>query len=326
MPRSPILMSGAILISGLLSVLPPAAQANGWPSDQTTIVVPYTPGNITDIAARVVAQKLAERSGQAVIVENRAGGSTQIGTGAVARAPADGKTLLLTGAVFATNPALFDKLPYDSEKDLAPVGLVVSNPLVLVTSTPKPFADFAAVLAFAKQKPGGFSVASGGNGTLSHMAMALTAISTHTDMLHVPYRGGAAAVTDLLTGQVDAMWDNPSSAIPHINGGRTRALAVSGLKRNPALPNVPTMSELGFADFEVINWFGMFAPGKTDPKLLDVMHKEIQAVLELPDVRERFAREGVTTGGPSRDGYAAFVASETRKWGAIIREKNIKPD
>jgi tripartite-type tricarboxylate transporter receptor subunit TctC len=321
-----MLRSGILLLSGLLTAMPLSAQAADWPNGPTTIVVPYTPGNITDIAARLVAQKLADRSGQTVIVENRAGGSTQIGTGAVARAPADGKTLLLTGAVFATNPALFSKLPYDSEKDLAPVGLVVSNPLVLVTATAKPYADLAGVLAFARQNPGRFSVASGGNGTLSHMAMALTAISTNTDMLHVPYRGGGAAVTDLLSGEVEGMWDNPSSAIPHINGGRTRPLAVSGRERNPALPNVPSMRELGFADFEVINWFGMFAPGKTDPKLLDVMHREIQKVLELPDVKERFAKEGVATGGPSRAGYAAFVASETKKWGAIIREKDIKAD
>lgn len=323
-----MLRSSGHLISGvlLLSVMSFTAQAGAWPDGPTTIVVPYTPGNITDIAARLVAQKLGDRSGQTVIVENRAGGSTQIGTGAVARAPADGRTLLLTGAVFATNPALFAKLPYDSEKDLAPVGLVVSNPLVLVTATSKPYADFAGVLAFAKQNPGKFSVASGGNGTLSHMAMALTAISTGTEMLHVPYRGGGAAVTDLLSGEVEAMWDNPSSAIPHINGGRTRALAVSGRERNPALPNVPSMRELGFADFEVINWFGMFAPGRTDAKLLDVMHSEIQAVLELPDVKERFAKEGVATGGPSRSGYAAFVASETKKWGAIIREKDIRAD
>lgn len=321
-----MLRSTVILMSGLLTVLSLPAAASEWPNGPTTIIVPYTPGNITDIAARVVAQKLGERSGQTVIVENRAGGSTQIGTGAVARAPADGKTLLLTGAVFATNPALFSKLPYDSEKDLAAVGLVVSNPVVLVTAVAKPYADFAAVLEFARQNPGKLTIASGGNGTLSHMAMALTAIATKTDMLHVPYRGGAAAVTDLLSGEVDAAWDNPSSAIPHINGGRTRALAVSGRERNPALPNVPTMRELGYADFEVINWFGMFAPGKTDPKLLDAMHREIQTILELPDVRERFAREGVATGGPSRTGYAAFVASETRKWGAIIREKDIKAD
>lgn len=303
-----------------------SAQAVEWPKDSVTIIVPYAPGNITDIAARLVAQKLSARSGKTVVVENRPGASTQIGTGVVARAPADGRTVLLTGAIFATNPALFKNLPYDSERDLAPVGLVVSNPLVLVTASSKTFADFPAMVREAKANPQKVTIASGGSGTLSHMAMALTAISTGTDMLHVPYKGGGAALADLLSGRVDGAWDNPSSAVPNIEAGRVRPLAVSGRQRNPALPAVPTMAELGYRDFEVINWFGMFAPGKTDPALLDAMHKELQAVLELPEVRERFAREGVATGGPSRAGYAAFVAAETKKWGTIIRDNNIIPD
>lgn len=304
----------------------PVLAADSWPSGRVTIVVPYTPGNITDIAARLVAQKLAERSGKTFIVENRPGASTQIGTELVARAKADGLTLLLTGAVFATNPALFAKLPYDSAKDLTPVGLVVSNPLVLVTSKAKPFKNFADLLAYAKANPGKLTVGSGGNGTLSHMAMALTSISTGVDMIHVPYKGGSAAAADTLSGQVDSMWDNPSSAIPQIRSGRIQPLAISGKQRNPAIPEVPTMAELGYADFEVINWFGMFAPGKTDPSLLELIHSEIQAVLELPDVKERFAKEGVTTGGLPRAKFAAFVAAETIKWAAIIRDKNIRAE
>lgn len=295
-----------------------------WPNNTVTIIVPYAAGNITDIAARLIAQKLSLRSGKTFIIENKAGGSTQIGTRLVARAPADGHTLLLTGAVFATNPALFANLPYDSTKDLAPVGLVVSNPLVLVTAKSKPFANFAALVTYAKDNPGQSSVASGGIGTLSHMAMALTAISTGTDMLHIPYKGGSLAANDTLAGQVDAMWDNPSSAVPMINGSLLRPLAVSGTKRNPALPDVPTVAEMGYKDFEVINWFGMFAPGATDPQLLEIIHKEVQTVLELPEIKERFAKEGVTAGGPSRAEFAAFVASETEKWGKIIREKNIR--
>jgi len=169
-------------------------------------------------------------------------------------------------------------------------------------------------------------VASGGVGTLSHMAMALTAVSTATDLVHVPYKGGAPAATDTLAGQVDAMWDNPSSAIPQINAGLLRPLAVSGLQRNPALPSVPTVAELGYKEFEVINWFGMFAPSGADPELLETIHKEVQAVLELPEVKERFAKEGVITGGPSRTAFAEFVAGEIKKWGAIIREKNIRID
>ncbi|MFN3399039.1 MAG: Bug family tripartite tricarboxylate transporter substrate binding protein [Ferrovibrio sp.] len=304
-----------------------SAAASEWPlSGTTTIVVPYPAGNIADIAARTIGQKLNERTGKTIIVDNRAGASTQIGTSLVARAPADGRTLLLTGAIFATNPALFPKLPYDSEKDLAPVGLVVSNPLVLTTAKSKPFTDFKSMADYAKAKPGHLALASGGSGTLTHIALALMGISLNTEINHVPYKGGSAAATDTLSGQVDGFWDNPSSAIPQIKADRIRPLAVSGRTRNPALPDVPTMIELGYADFEAINWFGVFAPGKTDPQLLDVIHKEIQAVLALPDVQERFAREGVTAGGPPRAQYATFVTSEIKKWGTLIREKNIQAE
>lgn len=303
-----------------------AAAAEWPPSGTTTIVVPYTAGNIADIAARTIAHKMNERTGKTFIVENRAGASTQIGTSAVARAPADGRTLLLTGAIFATNPALFPKLPYDSEKDLAPVALVVSNPLVLTTAKSKPFTDFASMVKYAKAKPGQLALASGGSGTLTHIALGLMAINIGTEINHVPYKGGSAAAMDTLSGQVDGFWDNPSSAIPQIKGDRLRALAVSSRQRSPALPNVPTMVELGYADFEAINWFGVFAPGKTEPQLLDVIHTEIRAVLELPDVKERFAQEGVTASGPARAEFAAFVASEMKKWGALIREKNIQAE
>jgi tripartite-type tricarboxylate transporter receptor subunit TctC len=310
----------------IFAISPPAA-ATEWPlSGTTTIVVPYPAGNIADIAARAIGQKLNERTGKTIIVDNRAGASTQIGTSLVARAPADGRTLLLTGAIFATNPALFPKLPYDSEKDLAPVALAVSNPLVLTTAKSKPFTDFKSMADYAKAKPGQLALASGGSGTLTHIALALMGIGLNTEINHVPYKGGSAAATDTLSGHVDGFWDNPSSAIPQIKADRIRPLAVSGRTRNPALPDVPTMIELGYADFEAINWFGVFAPGKTDPQLLDVMHKEIQAVLALPDVQERFAREGVTAGGPPRAQYAAFVSSEIKKWGALIREKNIQAE
>lgn len=320
------LQSAFCAMLAVLAVSQSAAATEWPPSGTTTIVVPYPAGNIADIAARTIGQKLNERTGKTIIVDNRAGASTQIGTSLVARAPADGRTLLLTGAIFATNPALFPKLPYDSEKDLAPVGLVVSNPLVLTTAKSKPFTDFKSMADYAKAKPGHLALASGGSGTLTHIALALMGISLNTEINHVPYKGGSAAATDTLSGQVDGFWDNPSSAIPQIKADRIRPLAVSGRTRNPALPDVPTMIELGYADFEAINWFGVFAPGKTDPQLLDVIHKEIQSVLALPDVQERFAREGVTAGGPSRAQYSAFVTSEIKKWGALIREKNIQAE
>ena len=318
--RSALCATLAVLMIGQ-----PAAAAD-WPTGTVTIIVPYTPGNITDIAARVVDQKLSESTGQSFIVENKPGASTQIGTDQVARAEPDGLTLLITGAGFATNPALFDELPYDTEKDLAPVGLVVSNPLVLVTAADKPYADFASLVEFAKSNPGRLTMASGGNGTLSHMAEALTARATGTELIHVPYKGGSAAATDTLSGHVDSMWDNPSSAMPQIQSGRIRPLAVSSAHRSEALPDVPTVAELGYGNFEVINWFAMFAPGQTDPELLDTIHDQVQAVLEQPDVQERFAKDGVTAGGPSRSEFSAFVAKETEKWGQIIRENNIQAD
>jgi tripartite-type tricarboxylate transporter receptor subunit TctC len=310
----------AVLVAGQ-----PVAAAD-WPSRTVTIVVPYTPGNITDIAARIVAQKLSESTGHSFIVENKPGASTQIGTSDVARAEPDGHTLLVTGAGLATNPALFTKLPYDTAKDLAPVGLVVSNPLVLVTATKKPFSDFASLVNFAKSNPGKLTMASGGNGTLSHMAEALTAHKTGIDVIHVPYKGGSAAATDTLSGHVDSMWDNPSSAMPQIQAGRIRPLAVSSAQRSKALPDVPTVAELGYPDFEVINWFAMFAPGRTAPELLDTIHDKVEAVLDQPDVQARFAKDGVTAGGPSRSEFGAFVARETEKWGQIIRENNIRAD
>lgn len=303
-----------------------AAKAADWPRDVVTIVVPYAPGNITDIAARLIAQNLTETTGASVVVENRAGASTQIGTHHVARAAGDGRTLLLTGAIFATNPALFENMQYDSANDLTPVALVVSNPLVLVTAASTPFETFEDLSSHARANPEEVTVASGGSGTLSHMALALLAGSADLELSHIPYSGGGAAAIDTLGGHVDAMWDNPSSAIPRIQEGALRGLAVSGLERNPALPEVPTVHELGIEGFEVINWFGLFAPGTTEPELLDAIHASVQVVMEDPDFIERFAREGVTAGGASRAEFAAFVASETEKWGAIIRENDIRPD
>jgi len=319
-------LHSALLAAVAAVMIGQPATAAEWPTGTVTIIVPYTPGNITDIAARIVAQKLQESTGKSFIVENKPGASTQIGTAEVARAKPDGNTLLITGAGYATNPALFAELPYDTDKDLVPVGLVVSNPLILVTAADKPFPDFAALIDHAKSNPGQLTMASGGNGTLSHMAEALTAVATGTQIIHVPYKGGSAAATDTLSGHVDSMWDNPSSAMPQIQAGRIRPLAVSGKVRSDAFPDVPTVSELGYNDFEVINWFAAFAPGQTDPELLDIIHDKVQAALALPDVQARFAKDGVTAGGPSRAEFAAFVASETAKWGQIIRENGIHAD
>jgi tripartite-type tricarboxylate transporter receptor subunit TctC len=304
-----------------------AAQGAWRPARPVRIIVPYTPGNITDIAARLLAQSLQEATGQSFIVENRAGAGTVIGTEAVARSPGDGSTLLLTGAPFATNVALVPRLPYDPERDLAPVTLVVANPLVLVVHPGVQARSLGEFLALARARPGALQLGSGGNGTLSHMAAELLAREARAGITHVPYRGGSAAVADVVAGTIPGMFDNPSSAIPQIQSGRFRALATTGATRNPALPDVPTVAEAGgLPGFEVTNWFGLFAPGTTPPDLVQAIHAAFSAELRSERVRARFAADGVTTGGNSPAEFAAFVRAETAKWGAIIRERGIRAE
>lgn len=304
-----------------------AAQAAWRPARPVRIVVPYTPGNITDIAARLLAANLSETLGQPFVVENRAGAGTVIGTEAVARSAGDGHTLLLTGAPFATNVALLPRLPYDPERDLAPVTLVVSNPLVLVVHPGVPVRTLGDFLTLARARPGALQLGSGGNGTLSHMAAELLAREARAEITHVPYRGGSAAVADVVGGTIPGMFDNPSSAIPQITAGRFRALATTGSTRNPALPDVPTVAEAGnMPGFEVTNWFGLFAPGTTPPDLVRAISAAFAAELRSERVRARFAADGVTTGGNTPQEFGAFVRAETEKWGQIIRERGIRAE
>jgi tripartite-type tricarboxylate transporter receptor subunit TctC len=309
------------------TVLVAAAHAQSWapPGRQVTFVVPYAGGNITDIAARLVAAKLSENSAKPILVENRTGGASQIATNHVAKSEADGTTFLVEGPAFTTNPSLYTKLPYDSQKDLTPVVLVVTNPLVLVTASSKPYKTARDLIAQAKANANGITMGSGGNGVLSHMAQALTAVQTQSKIVHVPYRGGEPASVDTISGQIDCMWNNPSSAMPHIKSGRLRALAVSGKTRSPALPDVPALSELGYPEFEATNWFGIFAPSKVSPEIIRIVHAEVMKVLALPEVRERFARDGVQVGSLTQPEFVAFVRSEEKKWAKTIRANGIKP-
>ncbi len=305
-----------------------AAAQEAWrPQRPVRIIVPYTPGNITDIAARLLAANLQQAMGQSFVVENRAGAGTVIGTEAVARAPGDGLTLLLTGAPFATNVALLPRLPYDPERDLTPVTLVVSNPLVLVVHPGVPARTLEEFLALARARAGAVQLGSGGNGTLSHMAAELLAREARAEITHVPYRGGSAAVADVIGRTIPGMFDNPSSAIPQITAGRFRALATTGAERNPALPEVPTVAEAGrMPGFEVTNWFGLFAPGTTPPELVQAIGAAFASQLRSEAVRARFAADGVTTGGNSPVEFASFIRAETAKWGQIIRERGIRAE
>jgi tripartite-type tricarboxylate transporter receptor subunit TctC len=300
-----------------------APASSNWPTQAVKIVVPYAAGGTTDIAARILAADLTKKWGQPVIVDNKPGASTQIGTDLVAKSK-DGHTLLLTAAPFAVNPALYAKLPYDTYKDFKPVTLVVRSGLFLVTGANQTFRSVADMVREGKTEKA-ISVASAGNGTMSHMSAELAADMQSFKMLHVPYRGSGPALPDVISGQVQFFFDNPSSTLPLIKDGKLRALAYTGPKRSKALPNAPTVAET-IPGFEAINWFGLLAPSGMDDKLLDRIAREANEVLKRKDVADRFASEGVEIGGIPREAFGAFLAVETVRWAKIIRTRNIKPD
>lgn len=315
----------AILAGGLAALAPAApALAQDWPAKPVRIVVPYAPGGIADIAARATAQKLAENTGQSFIVENKPGADTRIGTEYVSRAAPDGYTLLLAGGGFAVNNALFEnKLPYDTARDFQPVGLVVSNPLLLVVGSVQPYRSVDDLLAAARKGDKPVTLASGGKGTLSHMSMELLASMMKVPITHVPYRGGSAHTADVVSGVVSGIFENPSSALPMVKAGKYRPLAVTGAQRSPALPDVPTMQESGVQGFDVINWFGLFMPAGVPAPVADQVAARLSEALQAQDLKDRFAREGVTVGGPTQAAFGEFVAEETRKWGEIVRSRGI---
>lgn len=323
-------MRHGFLRGALASIVVSLAAATGhaadWPSKPVRVIVPYAPGGIADIAARATAQKLQALTGQSFIVDNRPGADTRIGTEFVARQPADGYTLLLAGGGFAVNNSLFGKLPYDTAKDFEPVAMVVSNPLLLVVGSVQPIQNVADMKKAAAGGGKGVTLASGGKGTLSHMSMELFASASKLPITHVPYRGGSAHTADVVSGLVTGIFENPSSALPMIEAGKYRPIAVTSARRNPAFPQVPTMQEAGTAGFDVINWFGMFMPAGVPADVADKVRATVVQALADPELRQRFAKEGVTVGGPVGKDFGRFVAEETRRWGDIIRSRGIRAD
>ncbi|MBY4896502.1 tripartite tricarboxylate transporter substrate binding protein [Cupriavidus sp. AU9028] len=316
---------GAMMASLTLITAAASAHAADWPTKPVRIIVPYAPGGIADISARATAQQLQAITGQTFIVDNRPGADTRIGTEYVAKQPADGYTLLLAGGGFAVNNSLFDKLPYDTAKDFEPVAMVVSNPLLLVIGSVQPIKTVADLKA-AAGKDKGVTLASGGKGTLSHMSMELFASATKLPISHVPYRGGSAHTADVVSGLVTGIFENPSSALPMIEAGKYRAIAVTSAQRNPAFPQVPTMQEAGTPNFDVINWFGLFLPAGVPADTAEKIRGAVAQALANPQLKQRFAKEGVTVGGPAGKAFGKFVADETRRWGDIIRARGIRAD
>jgi tripartite-type tricarboxylate transporter receptor subunit TctC len=319
------LMTSAFVLNAAAQTAQSAlnAAAPAWPTQTVKIVVPYAAGGTTDIAARILAVELSKKWGQPVLVDNKPGAATQIGTDFVAKSK-DGHTLLLTASPFAVNPTLFATLPYDTYKDFKPVTLVVRNGLFLVTSGKQPFASIKDLVDAGKGDKT-VSIASPANGSMAHMVAELMADQQKFNLLHVPYKGTPPALLDVVSGQVQFLFDNPSSSLPLIKDGKLKALAYTGPRRNRALPNVPTVAET-FPGFEAMNWFGMLAPSAMDDKLLDRIARDANDVLKRKEVVDRFTSEGVEIGGIPREAFGAFLAVETIRWAKIVKARNIKPD
>jgi len=308
-----------------LAAAPLAGRADSYPSRPIKFVVPWPAGGVADTVARVVADKLSERLGQRLIVENRPGAAGNIGMAAVAAAPADGYTLVLTPTGNLTvNQSLFKNLQFDTARDFLPLTVLATVPNVLVVSVALPVNNTTELLAYAKANPGKLTFASPGAGSGAHLAGELLRADAGIDMLHVPYTGIAPAMNDVMGGRVSLMFLGISSALPQIHAGTLRPLAIAALQRSPQLPDVPLVADAGFPGFDVTSWYGVAVHSGTPPEIVDRLYREIAEVLKLADVKERFAGMGVEPGGLAPTAFGDLVRSESRKWGDIIVRANIK--
>jgi tripartite-type tricarboxylate transporter receptor subunit TctC len=301
--------------------------AQSYPAKSIRIVTPYAPGGTADILSRVVALKLSEAWGQQVVIDNRPGASGMIGADIVAKAAPDGYTLLMAYvAEIAIVPSLFAKISYDPVKDLAPVTLAAITPMIFVVHPSLPAKNVRELVALAKLRPGQLPYASAGNGSPAHLAFELLQRSAGIEITHVPYKGAAPALTDLLGGHVVMFFSGMPPAMPHIHAGKLRAIAVSTAKRSPAAPEVPTVAESGVRGFDISTWFGVFAPAGTSRDVITRLNSEIARALTLPDVRERLAREGAETAPDSPEQFGRFIQAESTKFAKIIRDSGARAD
>jgi tripartite-type tricarboxylate transporter receptor subunit TctC len=301
------------------------ARAQAYPSQPLRWVVGFPPGGGADTVSRIMARWLSERLGQPVVIENKPGASTNISVQAVANAPPDGYTILFIGASAAVNVTLFDNLPFNLLRDIAPVSGLIDFPFVLIVHPSVPARTVAEFIAYAKANPGKISMASFGAGSSSHVAGELFKTMAGVNLVHVPYRGSASALTDMISGQVQVMFDVMTSALPHIRSGALRAIAVAGKNRFPGLPNVPVIADT-VAGYEANSWCGLGAPRGTPPEIIDRLNREINAGLKNPAVIEQLAKVSTTPIIFTPAEFGAFMASEVEKWGKVIKVAGVRPE
>jgi tripartite-type tricarboxylate transporter receptor subunit TctC len=319
-------LGGAVALAAT-AMLPSLAAAQNFPTKPIRIVVPFPPGGSTDLLARRIGEKLAAVWGQPVVVDNRAGAGGTLGADYVAKSAPDGYTLLMgvTGSNAIAN-ALYPKLPYDVVKDFAPVSLVVSSPLVLVRNPGFAPKTVQELVAAAKAKPGSISYGSPGNGTSMHLTGEMFKLSAKVSMLHIPYRGSAGALSDLMGGQIDTMFGDFLVVWPQLEAGKLQPIAVTSKTRHKMLPNVPTIAESGYPGFEALSWQGLFAPAATPPAVVEQLNREVNKALASADIQEYFGSRGFTLGGSSASEFKAFVKVEADKWAKIVQASGAKPD
>jgi tripartite-type tricarboxylate transporter receptor subunit TctC len=322
--RCSTILSGSAIILGLACV--PAAGQN-YPVKPIRLIVPYPPGGPTDLVGRSIGQKLTEAWGQQVIVENRAGAASAVGTEVAARAPADGYTVLLgTSAGFSINPALGGKLLYDPERDFAPITLLVINPQILVVHPSMPVHSVKMLVALAKSRPGQINYASVGNASPQHLGMEMLKRMTDIDMVHVPYKGTAPAVTDILAGNVSLMFNSMPSVLPQARAGRLRGLAVSSARRSAAAPDIPTVAEAGVPGFDYVTWYGLFAPAGTPRDIVNRLNAQVAKILAEPELAKRFASQGAEPLSNTPDQLAQYRRAEYERWRKLIAAMNLKAE
>jgi len=317
-----------LYLAASAAALPPAsriARAQAYPTRPVRVIVPLAPGGATDIVARLMGQWLSERLGQPFVIENRPGGGTNIGTEAVVRAPADGYTLLMVGPSNAINATLYDKLNFNFIRDIAPVAGVISAPNVMVVNPSVPAKTVPEFITYAKANPGKINMSSGGIGTAQHVAGELFKMMTGVDMVHVPYRSGGPALTDLLGGQMQVMFPNTSSSVEYIRAGKLRALAVTTATRSEALPEIPTVAEF-VPGYEASGWVGIGAPKNTPVEIIEKLNREINAGLADPKIKARLADIGTTPFAGSSADFGKFIAEETEKWGKVVTFSGAKAE
>ena len=308
------------------AALPAGALCQSYPVKPVRLVVPIAAGGSTDIVARALARQLSDVWKQSVVVDNRPGATTIIGTELVARSPADGYTLLVTLAPFTVNPALHAKLPYDTIADFAPVTLLNTTPLAVVVNPSVPARNVRELIALARSRPGKLNFGSAGTGGSNHLAGELFNTMAGVKMIHIPYKGNAPALTDLVGGHLDLIFNGVLSALPLIKGGKLRALAITSRERSPALPDLPTVAEAGLEGFEAVAWVGLAAPARTPQAVLARINADAVRIVRSSEFAERLTQDGSNPVGNTPEQYAAFIQDEIMKWAKVIRYAGVKAD